>query len=514
MAYTKYSLTPADNNAAPPNGAPEGMLPSAVNDTMRDMMAQIRDVGDGIRGGTYTMTAPIITGGTITGVALTGNTFTSPVISGGSINNTPIGATTASTGAFSTLSATGVTTVQAGTVSAPAITTSGDTNTGIFFPAADTIAFTEGGSEAMRIDSSGNVGIGMTPASTVILDVKEPDAGQDGIFRVFPGTGNGIQIRSIAQADSTTSAMSFYTVAGSSATERMRITSTGNVGIGTSSPAFPLDVQCDTNAFGLRLRGRSDDISVLRFVNNAANTILGQFDVRSTDFRINAVAAIPLVFYTTDTERMRIASGGNVGIATTTTTRARLNIDTDGSNNASGYGIALTNTAGGGATWTLQCGDQGVNNAAFTIRETGISGTTRLKLGTDGYLTVPGVYALTTGSAANVFVDSNGILQRSTSSLKYKKDIKNATHGLTEVLQLRPVTYKSKAEGDGNTVFGGLIAEEVDAIGLTEFVQYAKDGSPDSLAYGNMVSLLAKAIQELKAELDSVKAELQTLKGA
>jgi hypothetical protein len=185
------------------------MLPSAVNDTMRDMMAQIRDVGDGIRGGTYTMTAPVITGGSITGVALTGNTFTSPVISGGSINNTPIGATTASTGAFSTLSvtgattfsgatvantfsssgatitggtingttvgattaaagkfttleATGVTTVQAGTAAAPAITTTGDTNTGIFFPAADTIAFTEGGAESMRIDSSGNLLVGTT----------------------------------------------------------------------------------------------------------------------------------------------------------------------------------------------------------------------------------------------------------------------------------------------------------------------------------------------------------------
>jgi len=80
MAYTKYSLTPADNNSAPPNGAPEGMLPSAVNDTMRDMMAQIRDVGDGIRGGTYTMTAPVITGGSITGI-----TFTSIVVTGGSI---------------------------------------------------------------------------------------------------------------------------------------------------------------------------------------------------------------------------------------------------------------------------------------------------------------------------------------------------------------------------------------------------------------------------------------------
>jgi hypothetical protein len=80
MAYTKYSLTPADNNAAPPNGAPEGMLPSAVNDTMRDMMSQIRDVGDGIRGGTYTMTAPVITGGSITGI-----TFSSIVVTGGSI---------------------------------------------------------------------------------------------------------------------------------------------------------------------------------------------------------------------------------------------------------------------------------------------------------------------------------------------------------------------------------------------------------------------------------------------
>jgi len=68
MAYTKYSLTPANNTAAPPDGAPEGMLPSAVNDTMRDMMSQIRDCGDGIRDGTYTMTAAKITGGSITGI--------------------------------------------------------------------------------------------------------------------------------------------------------------------------------------------------------------------------------------------------------------------------------------------------------------------------------------------------------------------------------------------------------------------------------------------------------------
>ena len=55
---------------------------------------------------------------------------------------------------------------NAGTAALPAITTTGDTNTGIFFPAADTIAFSEGGVEAMRIDSSGNLGLGVTPSAS------------------------------------------------------------------------------------------------------------------------------------------------------------------------------------------------------------------------------------------------------------------------------------------------------------------------------------------------------------
>jgi len=56
----------------------------------------------------------------------------------------------------------GVTTVAAGSTAAPSITPTGDSDTGIFFPSADTIAFGEGGTEALRIDSSGRVGIGTT----------------------------------------------------------------------------------------------------------------------------------------------------------------------------------------------------------------------------------------------------------------------------------------------------------------------------------------------------------------
>ena len=51
-----------------------------------------------------------------------------------------------------------------GSAATPAIRGT-DTNTGIFFPAADTIAFGEGGAESMRIDAAGNVGIGVTPSS-------------------------------------------------------------------------------------------------------------------------------------------------------------------------------------------------------------------------------------------------------------------------------------------------------------------------------------------------------------
>jgi hypothetical protein len=121
----------------------------------------------------------------------------------------------------------------------------------------------------------------------------------------------------------------------------------------------------------------------------------------------------------------------------------------------------------------------------------------------------PSVDSQTTGSAANVNVGTNGVLRRSTSSLKYKRDVQDTLHGLNELLELRAVVYKSKSALDGETIYGGLIAEEVHEAGLTEFVQYAEDGSPDALAYGNMVSLCIKAIQELNAKVEALEAQLK-----
>jgi len=54
MTIADWSTTAADNNAAPPNGWPEGMLPSAVNNTGRQMMADIKTWYDTFATGSYT----------------------------------------------------------------------------------------------------------------------------------------------------------------------------------------------------------------------------------------------------------------------------------------------------------------------------------------------------------------------------------------------------------------------------------------------------------------------------
>ena len=86
-------------------------------------------------------------GSTLTGVAATSNVSTNAIVN------------------------SGVTTVSAGSTSAPSISPTGDTDTGIFFPSADTIAFGEGGAEAARFDSSGRFGIG-TASPNEVLDVN------------------------------------------------------------------------------------------------------------------------------------------------------------------------------------------------------------------------------------------------------------------------------------------------------------------------------------------------------
>jgi hypothetical protein len=138
----------------------------------------------------------------------------------------------------------------AGTAAAPAITTTGDTNTGMFFPAADTIAFAEGGTEAMRIDSSGNVGIGAVAPAGVRLFIY----GSDSPIQTINSTNTNqfdikystAQIVSFETYHGSGSNFIFKTTpSGGAATERMRITDGGEVYIAGTTDRGAFNLQCN-----------------------------------------------------------------------------------------------------------------------------------------------------------------------------------------------------------------------------------------------------------------------------
>ena len=202
-------------------------------------------------------------------------------ITGGTINGATIGATTAATGAFT------VVTHSAGTALLPSITTSGDTNTGIWFPAADTVGLSTGGVERVRVDSAGNVGLGVrvgysaTPTAAYLT--TQANAGLTVLHAAKGGSLDAYQPKRHISAYTYNSSASMYGIM------RIRIPALGSAGyrftIKHSTTTIPtyarsweincVDYYSANYSFGtnsISVEG-APDFSRIRLMENTAETI-------------------------------------------------------------------------------------------------------------------------------------------------------------------------------------------------------------------------------------------------
>jgi hypothetical protein len=449
----------------------------------------------------------------------------------------------------------------------PSLTLTG-ANYDSYIDGGNYLAFGTSGSYRMFISASGNIGVGTT---TPLLPFVVSN-GTNCLEFTANYSGNQSYLQSINRSTSAYTPMTYYALTQTlyaGANRVMDITGS-NVGIGTSSPT-----ETFTLAGSARITGQATDFSAgTRGINIDVISSSGNGRI----YMVNGTStAGDLLLGTANTERMRITSGGNVGIGTTTPQRAFVVARSNGQgiefDNQTGYSTILSYnrttstytplTMGEGTTnvgiGTTSPGSKLEVNGNVTVSGIIAAGTTsgndtglrvdygngssdygRLRFyengaqnntihsfsnawsstftgGSRGAINIQGYNGVTfgpwnapdmyiTNSTGNTYIKGTLTVNSTiteNSSLRYKENVETIKYGLDEILKMRGVSYTKK---DTQSHEIGVIAEEVNEL-VPEVVIKSEEGEVESVAYGRLTAVLIEAVKELQAQINELKAK-------
>jgi hypothetical protein len=343
------------------------------------------------------------------------------------------------------------------------------------YNSASNLILSVNGSERLRITSAGNVGIGTTTPQAKLHVAGDIYSNTRILSDTFGGySGGNVTLTTMTSG---TSSLIFSTAL----SERMRINGAGNVGIGTTTPAYRLDVAGDVNINGVfRING-----TPINTGGGGAGTITGSGTTNNVPIWTSASAL--------GNSPISITSGNtNILVGTT-------------GNNAF---LTMTSIAPFGFSWGTIKSDNGAGGYKTIVYDASdhnwyIAGAGKMYLSGAGDLyinqpTTSGTYKLDVGGAIRSTVDV--II---TSDKRVKDNIINVTDALNKVDAMQGVYYTRKDIAQSKQYIG-FLAQDIEGT-LPQVVTKDSLGNY-GVSYGNITALHNEAIKELNKKISHLES--------